>query len=308
MPTAQPAPPAPPPPPPDGAGADSTPRRNRVLAFVSLAVACASAAVLVLAPFPSDVDHHLEAARFRAPAPIEPQAPSAGDATADLAASPPSGQWPGRRPVPTDDTPVLRMPGPVPSAGSGTFAYASGWGAVLGRSGVVRRYQVAVETGANENVETFAVAVDAALGDARSWTASGRLRFQRVPNGAPYDFTIYLATAQTAGRMCAAGGVDIRVSGRPYTSCRATGKVILNLDRWHLSVDHFVAAGVPLAVYRTYVINHEVGHELGRRHENCPRPGRPAPVMMQQSLFLNGCVANPWPVPQSVGEADTRTY
>ena len=47
---------------------------------------------------------------------------------------------------------------------------------------------------------------------------------------------VYLATARTAGRMCADGGVDIRVGGRPYTSCRAPGQVIINLDRWRLSV------------------------------------------------------------------------
>jgi hypothetical protein len=211
-----------------------------------------------------------------------------------------------RRPAPADDTPVLRMPGPVPPHGSGTFRYASDWGAVLGRSGAVRRYTVAVENGAPVNVEAFAVAVDAALGDPRSWTA-GRLRLQRVPGGAQHDFTVYLATAQTARRMCAAGGVDIRVGGRPYTSCRATGKVILNLDRWQLSVDHFVAAGVPLTVYRRYLVNHEVGHQLGRRHEACPGAGRLAPVMMQQTLSLNGCVANPWPYPRTVHNVSTRS-
>jgi hypothetical protein len=95
--------------------------------------------------------------------------------------------------------------------------------------------------------------------------------------------------------MCAEGGVDIRINGRPYTSCRAPGQVIINLDRWRLSVPHFVSAGVPLTVYRTYVVNHEVGHQLGHRHERCPGAGRPAPVMMQQTLFLNGCRVNPWP-------------
>ncbi|HEX7743663.1 MAG TPA: DUF3152 domain-containing protein [Micromonosporaceae bacterium] len=308
MPTAESDPPAPP---PDGAGADSTPQRNRLLALASLVLACGTAALLVAIPFPSDGDR-VEAALFRAPAPMESEPPSTGEpAVPDVAASPLPGSAlgpPAERSAPDADTRVLRMPGPVPPTGPGTFTYASDWGAVLGRSGTVRRYRVAVENGANETVQNLAVAVDAALGDVRSWTAGGRLRLQRVPGGAPHDFTVYLATAQTAGRMCAAGGVDIRVGGRPYTSCRATGKVVLNLDRWHLSVDHFVAAGVPLAVYRTYVINHEVGHELGRRHENCPRPGLPAPVMMQQSLFLNGCLANPWPFPGSVPDVENRPY
>lgn len=166
---------------------------------------------------------------------------------------------------------------------------------MLGRAGELRRYRVAVESGSNEDAAEFALAVQTALAGPGSWVDSGRLRLQQVPGAAPRDFTVYLATARTAGRMCADGGVDIRVGGRPYTSCRAPGQVIINLDRWRLSVPHFVSAGVPLAVYRTYVVNHEVGHQLGHRHERCPGAGRPAPVMMQQTLFLNGCRVNQWP-------------
>ncbi|MEV4758707.1 DUF3152 domain-containing protein [Micromonospora sp. NPDC049559] len=201
---------------------------------------------------------------------------------------------PGGVPAP-GATPLLRLPGPVPQRGAGSFRYGDGPGEVFGRAGALRRYRVAVENGATEEVGVFAGAVDRALSHPASWIGSGRLRLQRVPAGAPYEFTVYLATAQTARVMCAAGGVDIRVGGRPYTSCRAPGKVIINLDRWRASVDHFVAAGIPLDTYRLYVVNHEVGHELGHRHERCPGRGRPAPVMMQQTLFLKGCAANPWP-------------
>ncbi|MFF0469198.1 DUF3152 domain-containing protein [Micromonospora zamorensis] len=197
--------------------------------------------------------------------------------------------------VPSSPSPVLRAPGAVPSAGTGGFGYDARSGPVLGRAGELRRYRVAVESGSNEDAAEFGLAVQTALAGPGSWVDSGRLRLQQVPGDAPRDFTVYLATARTAGRMCADGGVDIRVGGRPYTSCRAPGQVIINLDRWRLSVPHFVSAGVPLAVYRTYVVNHEVGHQLGHRHERCPGAGRPAPVMMQQTLFLNGCRVNQWP-------------
>ncbi|QGN46747.1 DUF3152 domain-containing protein [Micromonospora sp. WMMD558] len=191
--------------------------------------------------------------------------------------------------------PVFQIPGPVPSAGQGTFGYDDRTGPLLGEAGTLRRYRVAVENGAQEDVAEFAATVGEALAGPGSWVDGGRLRLQQVPGDAAADFTVYLATAQTAGRMCLAGGVDIRIGGRPYTSCRAPGKVIINLDRWRLSVPHFVAMKVPLPVYRLYVVNHEVGHQLGNRHERCPGAGRPAPVMMQQTLFLDGCVANPWP-------------
>lgn len=196
---------------------------------------------------------------------------------------------------PSPKPPVLREPGPVPSAGRGNFVIDDRTGPVLGTGGRMQGYRVAVEAGSGVDAGEFALAVQTALTGPGSWVDSGRLRLRQVDRDAGYDFTVYLATPRTAGRMCAAGGVDIRVGGRPYTSCRAPGKVIINLERWRLSVPHYVDAKVPLSVYRNYVVNHEVGHQLGNRHERCPGKGKPAPVMMQQTLFLNGCVANPWP-------------
>ncbi|GIJ21596.1 DUF3152 domain-containing protein [Micromonospora lutea] len=217
-----------------------------------------------------------------APTPtVTPSSPAASPSRVDVSPSP--------------EAPVLQEPGSIPSTGPGRFRYDDRTGPVLGAAGGIRRYRVAVESGSGADAGEFALAVRTALAGPGSWVESGRLRLRQVDGAARHDFTVYLATAGTAGRMCAAGGVDIRVGGRPYTSCRAAGKVIINLDRWRLSVPHFVEAEVPLALYRTYVINHEVGHELGNRHERCPGRGEPAPVMMQQTLFLKGCVANPWP-------------
>ena len=191
------------------------------------------------------------------------------------------------------DQPAL--PGRVPTRGTGKFVYAAGRGKVLGTGGPLRRFRVAVEQGSEEDVAAFAAQVEATLGDTRSWIGGGRLRLQRVGGADAYDFTVYLATRDTAGVMCARGGVNVRVGGRPYTSCRSTGKAIINLDRWRLSARPYVAAGVPLTVYRQYVINHEVGHELGRSHQGCPKSGGPAPVMVQQTLTVRGCTPYAWP-------------
>ncbi|GAB3072315.1 hypothetical protein GCM10027186_29120 [Micromonospora schwarzwaldensis] len=196
---------------------------------------------------------------------------------------------------PRPPAPVLSLPGPVPVRGAGGFGYDERAGGVLGRAGELRRFRVAVERGAGEDVRAFGDAVQRALAGPGSWVDSGRLRLQRVAPGSRYDFTIYLATRDTAGRLCGAGGIDIRKGGVPYTSCRVPGKVVINLDRWRRSAPHLVAAGMPLDTYRLYVVNHEVGHQLGHHHEACPGVGRAAPVMQQQTLFLDGCRPNPWP-------------
>jgi hypothetical protein len=184
-------------------------------------------------------------------------------------------------------------PNPSPQAiafahtGSGVFTYSRQQGPVLGKAGKLRKFRVAVENGIQQDVEGFAANVDEILGDARSWTASGDLRLQRVPQGG--EFTIYLATEATSEKMCLEDGLQTD----KYTSCRvASGKVVINLARWMTSVPHY---GAPLGVYRQYVINHEVGHQLGYGHERCPTAGGLAPVMQQQTLGLYGCVANAWP-------------
>jgi hypothetical protein len=177
-----------------------------------------------------------------------------------------------------------------PDAGSsGQFAYVGGFGPVLGRAGPVHRFKVAVEKPSPADAgPDFADEVNRTLGDSRSWIASGQLRLQRVPDSAHAEFTVYLASPKTSERMCSTGGLE--TGG--YTSCRLPRKVIINDARWDGAVRDYRA---PISTYRQYAVNHEVGHQLGHGHEACPGKGRPAPVMMQQTLGLKGCVANAWP-------------
>lgn len=200
--------------------------------------------------------------------------------------------------VAVDGGPDHRTPGPdhptsgpgYPTSGPGTFGYAPGAGPVLGTAGPLRRYRVATERRIGQDPAAFAATVAEILGDPRGWTASRRLRLQRVSPERPADFTVFLASPASSERMCAAGGLHTE----RYTSCRLPGQVIINLARWMEAVP---AYGAPLAVYRAYAVNHEVGHELGYGHEACPGHRRPAPVMQQQTYGLRGCLANGWPYP-----------
>ena len=75
-------------------------------------------------------------------------------------------------------------------------------------------------------------------------------------------------------------------------SCSIGRNVNLNAVRWTQGVPDYAG---DLNGYRTYLVNHEVGHYLGRGHVSCPGQGRPAPVMMQQTKGLKGCARNIWP-------------
>ncbi len=176
----------------------------------------------------------------------------------------------------------------VPDKGAGTFAFATGTGAVLGSAGNVRRYRVAVENGAGVDVKAFAAQVDSILGDAKGWTAGGTVRLQRVPQNSANEVTIYLATPATTDAICVTGGLHVQ----KFLSCRLPGQIVINLARWLTAVPDY---GAPLASYQQFALNHEVGRDLGYPNQACPGAGQPAPVMEQQSLGLDGCVANPWP-------------
>jgi hypothetical protein len=202
-------------------------------------------------------------------------APSVAPATAGPVA-PERPKAPAARPV------VISYP----ARGHGDWQVAGGSARTAGRAGPLLRYRVLIETDIKGvGTGAFADSVTKTLADPRGWTAGGTLRLRRVGPGRRYDFTIYLATPRTRDRLCGSG-TDA------YTSCRSGDRVVLNVARWVKGVPRY---GSPLAVYRQYMVNHEVGHRLGHGHERCPGRGAPAPVMQQQTLGLHGCRASAWP-------------
>lgn len=162
-------------------------------------------------------------------------------------------------------------------------------GPVAGAGGPLLRYRIGVQDGLGVGLDEFAATVESTLSDPRSWTGGGTLRLQRVSGGDGYDFTIYLVSPQRSEQLCLTDGLHTQ----QYTSCRLSdGRVVINSDRWLHAIPDY---GAPLAEYRAYAINHEVGHQLGHQHELCPGPGSPAPVMQQQTYGLKGCTAYGWP-------------
>lgn len=176
----------------------------------------------------------------------------------------------------------------VPESGSGQFRTPAAI-ATATRDGVgggdLITYTVEVEEGLRFRPDAVAQIVDRVLADHRGWMALVSHQLQRVDTDP--DFRIRLATPQTVDRLCA----PLNTAGR--LSCHNGESVVLNAWRW---VNGAPTYADDLAGYREYMINHEFGHALGNPHATCPAPGRPAPVMVQQTKGLHGCTANPWPM------------
>lgn len=132
----------------------------------------------------------------------------------------------------------------------------------------------------------FRAVVAATLNDPRGWTRLG-VAFAEVESGG--QFTIYLSEASQMTTFSASG------CDSTY-SCRVGNAVVINQDRWLQGTPSWSGGGSDLASYRQMVINHETGHWLGHGHRSCPGQGQPAPVMQQQSISLQGCGSNPWPL------------
>jgi len=126
----------------------------------------------------------------------------------------------------------------------------------------------------------------AVFADSRGWGLSGQVVLRRVSSGC--DFTVWLSTASqmpTFGAICDADW-----------SCRVGPNVVINFDRWQGASTAWNKNGGSLDDYRSMVINHETGHWFEFGHVNCGGSGQLAPVMQQQSIDLQGCKFNPWPL------------
>ncbi|GAA2614870.1 MULTISPECIES: DUF3152 domain-containing protein [Streptomyces] len=261
-------------------------RLRRTILLGSAAVVVLSATAYTLLPEADDA----KAVAGRAAAQPDPTAGESADTSGN--AVPQGGQ---QTPSPQPSSPPAASPpgSPTPSpaaptpARPGTFKTSAAAGKAQGK-GPARRWRIEVEEGSGVDPESAARSVEAILGDPRGWTKDPKYGFQLVAAGQPVDFTIKIATPKTTDLLCDV--VTPELIGE--TNCSTGHTVVVNLKRWQEGSPQF--NGSP-EEYRALIINHEVGHELGRGHESCPAPGKPAPAMMQQIKGLLGCKSNAWP-------------
>ncbi|GAB2866429.1 DUF3152 domain-containing protein [Lentzea nigeriaca] len=242
---------------------------------------------------------------------VQPKSPaaggSAGNSTDVVTTTPEAPATEVQAQKPKLDVPTAELPaGPGFSEdGVGTWRVIPGSGARVGEANAqkFRKYAVAVEDGVkpadyNNDEAAFARTVEGILSDPRSWVGTKQVALQRVEANQNPDFIVSLTSTKTTHTLC---GKEI-----PFeTSCwnPASKRVIINVARW---VRGAMVYGPDLAGYRTYVINHEVGHALGNGHAPCQENGAPAPVMMQQTFGVANNFVSQLNAGQDVVPADGK--
>jgi hypothetical protein len=145
-------------------------------------------------------------------------------------------------------------------------------------------YDVTTRGVITADLAVFKADANETLNDSRGWAQMG-VRFQEVASGGM--FTLVLSQASQLPTF--SSGCDA------LYSCNAGRYVVINQDRWQGATPSWNQAGGSLRDYRHMVVNHETGHWLGHGHAHCSGAGKPAQVMQQQSIDLEGCKFNPWP-------------
>jgi len=117
------------------------------------------------------------------------------------------------------------------------------------------------------------------LNDPDGWSTKGYF-FEPVFSG--QDVTIHLSSQPTIDKNC---GLEGKLS-----CAELGGKTMwLNAERWYHGASK---SKLKLDDYRQYMVSHEIGHILGYDHVDCPGPGSPAPIMMQQTKGIGQCKPN----------------
>ena len=142
----------------------------------------------------------------------------------------------------------------------------------------VIRYSVVIDPDVKFPLKDFARDVAIYLADPNGWESHG------------YEFEEVSKSPAVMIHLTSPAGLR-KVGCDDKLSCAEMGgkHMRINAMRW--------ASGAPaskqsLENYRQYLISHEMGHILGHDHVSCPGSGKPAPVMMQQTIGIGACSPN----------------
>ncbi len=149
------------------------------------------------------------------------------------------------------------------------------------------------------DLEEFENTVYSTLNDSQGWPRAGATFV--LGDDSTCTMTLILAAADEMTSFSESCSAEY--------SCRVGENVIINVDRWNSGTDEWLSAGGTVERYRIMVINHEVGHFLGHydNETTCGGDGEAAPLMMQQSMGTDGCVANEWPLDSELWINTTTT-
>lgn len=165
----------------------------------------------------------------------------------------------------------------------------------IGNSTIIRTYCTATKDVSDDVLADLDGKLAMTYNDARGWNDGGKIAFEQVASGCQY--TVWMSAAKdmtTFGSIC-----------DDYYNCQVGAGVVLNYDRWTQATPPWNKTHGSIQDYRTLMIDHETGHRLGfYDNPTCPGHGQPAPVMMQQSIDLHGCVFNIWPRPYEFAQLD----
>ena len=149
-----------------------------------------------------------------------------------------------------------------------------------------------VDDVATSDLEEIALTI---LNDPSGWIRSG-FTFSA---DASSELMVILADGARVDELC----LPLETYGK--VSCQNGNIVALNADRWRLAGDDWDST---IDDYRTYLINHEVGHLIGLRHplERCPSDSRISALMEPQTNNLQDCTGNGIPLDWEVEWAQRR--
>ncbi len=151
-------------------------------------------------------------------------------------------------------------------------------------------YFVYKEENITINFEKFVNFINRVLTDSRGWKGYKficlNLKSTSNKKEKDKDFSIILSTPKSIQNKCKLYGL----------SCTDSHKktIYINSNRYKKGSIH---SKLSLKDYRIYLINHEVGHILGKGHvhHSTISPGQLVPVMNQATKGIGKCKPNPWP-------------